>query len=337
MPENEGLDENLLRQVAAEDIDTIPDALPDDARFAVAAVRAVAGREVDCEICVFVHSPAPMQEGEPLGFDRVVHMQTGHGSLSGSVVLTSRDANNGAIATLGITDPALIMAKLKEMHLEDRWTLFWEGTERVATFYPAGTKSDAPSFSYSVPRTAGALTQDEVCHALNLSYNDNMKTPTAHTVRLWVKGTLIDRLEDEIERHLNGQLSLYFGGKKLRVKILSQTNNDAGRADLIFLQQTAVGGPQMSGVLELKVLRGPLGDDVESAREGLSQGYHYRSALGLPFATLALYDVADPPSHDVQPLLEGQEQSHIDSVRVRRFPLYKTPKAWRDASGYVAT
>jgi len=61
----------------------------------------------------------------------------------------------------------------------------------------------------------------------------------------------------------------------------------------------------MLGVLELKVLRGPAPEDKEATREGLSQAYFYRRDLELPFATLALFDVAEPPSNEVAPLLDG--------------------------------
>ena len=336
MANGEGLDEELLKKVALEDIQRMPDDLPDQDRFAVAAVRAIAARRTRCAFCVFVHSGAPGKEGQDLGFSRVAHMQTGNGRLENAVVLTSRDANNGSIAELASVDPVDVMSHLDSLGFSDRWTLFWEGESNTATFYPLGTAPDAPEFQYNVRVGGGDLTQAEVHQVLNLAYNDNMKTPTAHTVRLWVSGRLIDRAEDEIERHLKGQLSIHFATVGRGVKILSQTNNDAGRADLIFIQPSLSSGPRMAGVLELKVLRGPLDTDRESTREALSQGFYYRDALHLPFATVALYDVAIPPSPDAGPLLLGQDGEHVAAVPVQRFPLYSTPRAWRDAGGYVA-
>ena len=96
-----------------------------------------------------------------------------------------------------------------------------------------------------------------VCSALDLTYNENLKNPSAHTIRLWTKEGLISKAEDEIERHIKGQLTMFFLGHQRRVKILSQTNTNAGRADLIFLQNFSPVAPSMMGVLELKVLRGP--------------------------------------------------------------------------------
>ena len=90
------------------------------------------------------------------------------------------------------------------------------------------------------------------------------------------------------------------------------------------------------GVLELKVLRGPAAKDSEATTEGLSQGYYYRKDLGLPFATLALFDVANPPSDDAAPLLTGQSALHVAEVRVKRYPMYDSPKAWRDGGGVEA-
>jgi hypothetical protein len=56
----------------------------------------------------------------------------------------------------------------------------------------------------------------------------------------------------------------------------------------------------------------------------------------MPFATLALYDLNDSPSDDPAPLLEEQNADHVAVVRVRRFPIYDSPKAWRDAGAPAA-
>jgi hypothetical protein len=180
------------------------------------------------------------------------------------------------------------------------------------------------------------LDQDDVCAALDRTYKENFCNPSGRTIKMWSDGKLVGHAEDEIERHIKGQLDMYFAGREKRIKILSQTSMTAGRADLIFLQRAATGGPRMIGVLELKVLRGPAAKDKDAAQEGLSQGYQYRRDLELPFATLALFDVAERPSGDVAPLLDGQIPEHVAEVRVRRFPIYNSPKAWRDAGGLRA-
>jgi hypothetical protein len=270
--------------VASEDIDLIPDDLPDQSRFLVSAVRA-----------------ARRQLSKPT------------------------------------IDAA--MDDLESMGFGSKWTLIWDGHNNAATFYPDGTTGDPEHTRYVIRPSAGTLTQDEVCEALNTAYNDNLKNPSAHTVRLWVKGQLVQTAEEEIERHLKGQLNLYFAAKSQRVKIIPQTNTNVGRTDLIFLQRPATGGsggPQMVGVLELKVLRGPQKADWSVAQEGLSQGFYYRNDLQLPFATLALYDVGNPPSPDIAPLLANQDSKHASVVRARRFPIYQTAKEWRDAGGYTA-
>jgi hypothetical protein len=118
--------------------------------------------------------------------------------------------------------------------------------------------------------------------------------------------------------------------------VLSQTNLTAGRTDLMFLQKQHVGAPSLSGIVELKVLRGPLAEDRSATTEGLSQGYYYRREVEVPFATLALYDVSSAPTNDTAPLLEGQDDDHVSVVRVRRFPIFDSPKAWRDAGGPTA-
>jgi hypothetical protein len=267
-------------------------------------------------------------------------MQDGRGEIDGHVILTNRDAHNGTRRALSKTTIEAAMGDLESMGLGSKWTLIWDGPNDAATFYPDGTEGDAEHSRYLIRSSAGPLTQDEVCKALNTAYNDNIKNPSPHTVRLWVKDKLVSNAEEEIERHLKGQLNLYFAAKSQRVKIIAQTNTNVGRTDLIFLQRPASGGhcgPQMVGVLELKVLRGPERADWSATQEGLSQGFYYRDDLKLPFATLALYDVGKPPSYDVAPLLANQVAEHVAVVRARRFPIYRTPIEWRDAGGYAAS
>lgn len=331
------LREALLRQVASEDIDSIPDDLPDQSRFLVSAIRAALRKS--CSLCIFVHTRAPIADGKPHGFERVVHMQDGRGEIDRHLILTNRDSHNGVRRELSKPTIEAAMDDLETLGFGSKWTVVWDGQNSAATFYPGGTTGDAEHTRYVIVPSAGTLTQDEVCKALNVAYNENLKTPSAHTVRLWSGGQLVQRAEDEIERHLKGELGLYFAAKSRRVKIIPQTNTTVGRTDLIFLQRTTSGtqgGPQMVGVLELKVLRGPPKEDWTVAQEGLSQGFYYRDDLKLPFATLALYDVGQPPSDNVTPLLAGQNSEHVAVVRARRFPIYQSSKEWRDAGGYTA-
>ena len=330
------LKEALLRQVASEEIDSIPDDLPDPSRFVVAAVRAAMRKSPPCSLSVFVHSSAAMAQGKAQGFVRVSHMQDGHGDIDGHIILTNRDAINGA--RLPLSEPTIdaAMDNLESMGLGGKQTLIWDGQNNAATFYPQGTAGDSEHTRYLIKPSTGTLTQDEVCAVLNTAYNDNFKNPSAHTVKLWVGGKLVSRAEEEIERHLKGQLSIYFAAKSRRVKIIPQTSTIVGRTDLIFLQRPAsssLRGPEMVGVLELKVLRGPASADWSVTTQGLSQGYYYRGDLELPFVTLAIYDVGKPPSYDVAPLLENQDPEHVAMVRTRRFPMYQTPREWRDAGG----
>jgi hypothetical protein len=321
----------LLAVVAAEDIDHIPEDLDDSARFVISAVRAVAHRAEACSLCAFVFSAAPSADGKALGFNRIAHMQEGHGNLENMIVLTSRDANNGFSRSAMHVSIAEMMTELEELSFDNRLTVFWDGAARVATVYPEGIAKESHHARFSVPLSDNDLTQSEVCTALDIAYNDNLKNPSGGTAHLWSKGKLIRTAEDEIERHLKGQLALYFAGQKRAIRLLRQTNTDAGRTDLIFIQKPLVGNPRLSGVLELKVLRGPPASDWAVTTEGLSQGYHYRNAVELPFATLALYDVSDAPSTDTSSLLEGQDATHVAMVLTRRFPIFGSPKEWRDA------
>lgn len=326
----------VLAAVATEDIDHIPEDLDDDARFVICAVRAVAHRSETCPLCVFVFSSAPSAEGKPLGFARIAHMQEGHGDLTNMIVLTSRDANNGFSRAVAQPSVAEAMTELETLALDNRLTVFWDGVARVATVYPEGIAQETQHARFYVPQSDSDLTQSEVCAALDLAYDDNLKNPSGGTAHLWNKGKLVGTAEEEIERHLKGQLALYFAGQKRPIRLWRQTNTSAGRTDLIFIQKPAAGNPRLSGVLELKVLRGPQSTDWDVTKEGLSQGYHYRDTVQLPFATLALYDVNATPSDDVAPLLAGQDANHVAVVLTRRFPIFSSPKAWRDAQQNAA-
>jgi hypothetical protein len=320
---------HILEAVAVEDIDQIPPDFDDAARFIICAVRAIARRSAGASLCCFVYSEAPMPEGKPLGFSRVAHMQDGHGDLDGSAVLTSRDANNGALRAL--QDPTILqlMGLLEDCGLDDRLTVFWDGAARTATVYPAGVSDDADHLRFPVPVANDDLTQEDICVALDLAYNDNLKNPSGHTVKLWRKKALIVEAEDEIERHLKGQLALYFAGRSKPVKVWSQTNITAGRTDLVLIQRPPGQNPQLVGVIELKVLRGPQGKDLQVAIEGLSQAYEYRADMGVPFATLALYDVTADPTDDMTTIEPSLDVTQKGMVRIRRFPIFNSPQKWR--------
>jgi len=322
----------LLLAVAMEDIDHIPPEFNDLARFVICAVNVVARRAEGNGFSLFVYSEAPIPEGKPLGFTRVAHMQDGHGDVFGRVVLTSRDANNGSSIAVGGTSVDACMNRLESLGLDDRLTVIWDGHARSATVYPNGIANLDDYSRFLVPKSdAKDLTQDEVCEVLDIAYNDNLKTPTGRTAKLWHKGTLVSTAEDEIERHLKGQIAMFFAGRQRPIRVLSQTNTAAGRTDLILMQRSSGSGPKLCGVVELKVLRGPEAKDYEATTEAISQGHYYRKELELPFATVALYDVFDPPKDDAAPLLLGQDAEQLAHVRVRRFAIFSSPKSWRDA------
>ena len=326
------LKEDLLRAVASENLDSIPDEFNGEQRFIVSSIRA-ASRQMSMDSpCAFVYSEAPRADASASGFHRVAHMQDGHGSIEGSIVVTNQDANNGMHRTCHDCTPDGLMNELESLSLGNRCTVIWDPAEGVGTIYPRGVWELDDHVRCTVTYRDTELTQGEVCAALDLSYNENLKNPSAHTVKLWTRDGLISKAEDEIERHLKGQLTMYFIGHDRRVKILTQTNTTAGRTDLIFLQSLAPVAPSMMGVLELKVLRGPERQDWENTEEGLSQGFFYREELQIPFAILALFDVAIPPSADVSALLEGQNETFIEYVHTIRYPIYNSPKTWRRAA-----
>ena len=326
------LREDLLRAVASENLDAIPDEFGDEQRFIVSSIRAAAQRVESQSTSAFVYSEAPRSDVAEYGFQRIAHMQDGHGSIDGSIIVTNQDANNGMHRSCALPTPDGVMDELELLAFGNRCTVIWDAGQRVATVYPKGVLELDDHVRCVVTYRDTELSQSEVCGALDLTYNENLKNPSAHTIRLWTKDGLVSKAEDEIERHIKGQLTMYFLGHQRRVKILSQTNTNAGRSDLIFLQHFSPPAPSMMGVLELKVLRGPETQNRESTTEGLSQGYHYRNDLQIPFAVLALFDVAIPPSSDVDVLLDGQDANMLENVHTIRYPIYNSPRAWRDAA-----
>lgn len=317
-------------------IDEIPEDLPDEDRFILSSVR-IATQRLDVQsMCAFVYSEAARHETESHGFARAIHMKDGHGDIAGCIVVTNRDANNGMSRICAEANPAAIMDELEDLGFDEKCTVIWDPSERVATVYRNGVSSIDKHIRSVIGPSNLELTEDEVFEALEKTYSENLCNPSARTAKLYEKNKLIGRAEDEIERHLKGQLTMYFLGQARPIKILSQTNMKAGRADLMFLQRSDSSGPRMIGVLELKVLRGPEKNDWNITKEGLSQGYHYKNDLQLPFAILALFDVAKSPSNDVDPLLKGQEQAYVDIVPARRYPIHDSPQAWRNAGGDAA-
>ena len=327
--------DDILSLVASQDLDTVPDEFDPPERFVINSIRAATRRPDLSAMCAFVYSEAPRPDTIELGFTRIAHIQDGHGELSGYIVATNQDANNGMSRLCSQASPNRIMEELEEISLHDRCTVIWDPERNVATIYPFGIASPDDHVRKPINVVDTDLTRDEVNSALKIVYEENLKTPSAHTARLWVKLTLVERAEDELERHIKGQLTTFFLGRQRPIKILSQTNTDVGRCDLLFLQRRPTGAPTMMGVLELKVLRGPETKNKADTREGLSQGYHYHKDLGLPFAILALFDVATPPSDDLTAVLSDQPCEHLQAVLVVRFPIYNSPRAWRDST--VAT
>ena len=327
--------DDLLALVALQDLDTVPDEFEPPERFVINSIRAATRRPDLSAMCAFVYSEAPLPDTIELGFTRIAHMQDGHGELSGYIVATNQDVNNGMTRVCSEASPIQIMEELEGFSLHDRCTVIWDPASKVATIYPDGVASPDNHIRKRISVVDTDLTREEVHSALKIIYEENLKNPSAHTARLWVRLTLVKRAEDELERHIKGQLTAFFLGHKRPIKIINQTNTDAGRCDLLILQRRPAGGPIMMGILELKVLRGPETRDKADTREGLSQAYLYRSDFGLPFAILALFDVATSPSDDLSAVLSGQPREQLQAVLVVRFPIYNSPWAWRNST--VAT
>ena len=301
------------------------------------SIRAAARRSDLSAMCAFVYSEAPRPDTIELGFARIAHIQDGHGELAGYIVATNQDVHNGMSKLCSHASPNRIMEELEEFSLDDRYTVIWDPGTNVATIYPFGVASPDDYVRKPISVVDTDLTREEVNAALKIAYEENLKTPSAHTAKLWVKLTLVERAEDELERHIKGQLTAFFLGRQRPIKILNQTNTDVGRCDLLFMQRRPARGPTVMGVVELKVLRGPETKNNADTREGLSQGYQYRKDLGLPFAILALFDVAIPPSGDLAAVLSGQPSEHLETVLVVRFPIYNSPRAWRDSAVPIST
>ena len=323
--------QSLFETVAAQDLDVIPHDFDSKERFVFNSIRAATQRSNLSAICAFVYSEAPRPETASFGFSRIAHMQDGYGKLDGHIVATNQDANNGMHRLCNSPSPEGIMDELEKLNFQNRCTVIWDAGPCVATIYPQGISSLDNHVRHNCNINDKDLSQDEVRCALNTTYEENLKNPSAHTVRLWSKLTLIERAEDEIERHIKGQLTMYFIGRKRPIKILPQTNTNAGRCDLLFLQRQGDSGPKIVGVLELKVLRGPKTKNKKITSEGLSQGYHYRQDLGLPFAILSLFDVSDSPTDSLGEVLTNQPSNYLEMVLVIRYPIYNSPKSWRDS------
>jgi hypothetical protein len=151
-------------------------------------------------MCAFFYSEAPSSETKPHGFARVAHMQDRHGSLGGCIVATNRDANNGMQRLCTTCTPAAIMDELEELGFGARCTMIWDPKGRIATIYPAGVASDYDHIRYVIAASETDLDQDDVCAALDRTYDENLCNPSGRTIKMWSDGKLISRAEDEIER-----------------------------------------------------------------------------------------------------------------------------------------
>ena len=278
--------DDILALVASQDLDTVPDEFDPPERFVINSIRAATRRPDLSAMCAFVYSEAPLPDTIELGFTRIAHMQDGHGELSGYIVATNQDVNNGMSRVCSQASPNQIMEELEGFSLHDRCTVIWDPANNVATIYPDGIASPDNHVRKPISVVDTDLTRDEVHCALKIIYEENLKNPSAHTAKLWVKITLVERAEDELERHIKGQLTAFFLGRKRPIKILNQTSTGGGRCDLLFLQRRPTGGPTVMGVLELKVLRGPEQETRQIHGKGFPKGYHYHRDLALPSPSL---------------------------------------------------
>ena len=152
-------------------------------------------------------------------------MQDGYGELSGYIVATNQDVNNGMSRLCSQASPNRIMEELEEMSLHERPTVIWDPKSSVATIYPSGVASPDDHIRKPINVVDTDLTRDEVNSALTIAYEENLKTPSAHTARLWVKLTLVERAEDELERHIKGQLTTFFLGRQRPIKVCQRSRD----------------------------------------------------------------------------------------------------------------
>ena len=323
------LHDTVLRTVATQDLDSIPPDFDDQSRFVISSIRAVARHSITVNLCGFLYSEAPLPEGKPLGFEGVFHIQQGHGEIESTLVLTSRDANNGSKLSTSSPNMGAVMTDIQSLGLDSKMAVIWDGPNRTATVYPNGIADQLNYYTIQIPAESGGVTQDEICKVLDAAH-EGLKNPSGKTAHLFRSGKLVKDAEEEIERHLKGFLTAWFVGQSRPINFLTQVPITAGRTDIVVYQRPVKGeGPQLLGVIELKVLRGPLAADIGTVTEGLSQAYEYRKDMEVPFATLALYDVNTTPSNDPSDLTVHQDAAHLAIVRVRRFPIYNSPQAWR--------
>ena len=134
----DALREDLLRAVASENLDAIPDEFDEEQRFIVGSIRAAAQRMQMDKTCAFVYSEAPRADVSELSFQRIAHMQDGHGSINGSIVVTNQDANNGMRRSCEVPTPDGVMDELESIDFGNRCTVIWDPGQRVATVYPKG-------------------------------------------------------------------------------------------------------------------------------------------------------------------------------------------------------
>ena len=172
----------LLEAVASEDLETIPDEFSGEARFILGGIRVAARRADVTTMCAFVYSEAPSSDTVQFGgFTRIAHMQDGHGSIGGSIIATSQDANNGMRRSCRSCTPGDIMNELEELCFGDRCTMIWDPGAQVATIYPDGVSESHRHFRNMISSTDADLSKDEVCIALDRAYNENLKNPSGRT------------------------------------------------------------------------------------------------------------------------------------------------------------
>ena len=321
------------------------DDLPDELRFQVYVSRMIRRRENQqgsetSGAAAFILVGPDEQEKLKAGrfWDRLVH--TGTRRLSSRIHFVTPQATSSALEDYAGDDNDLF-GRVAALGYDNRPTLLYVPSDGGSSlsYYPNGTRTDQGL--REVILNFGQVTEAEVQETLHAIYRSELCTPdNMGPTKLWKdsgKGYPVKEAERTVQQMIRHALV----GRFLWCTIEQEQSGKSGRTDLEIVDDRTgkQGTIYHHALLELKVLRsfGSTGKAYnattvqEAINEGVNQAHSYGTANNSVLRMLCCYDMRTDDIGDDATFVHVKDRASTLSIRLKRWYLYRSSQAFRDA------
>ena len=322
------------------------DDLADDLRFQVHVSRMIRTRERQpnaetsgAAAFILVSADEQRALSSVRTFDRLIH--TGSRRLSSRLHFVTALAASSALEEHAGDDNDLF-GRIAALGFEDRPALIYVPSkgDSSLSYYPKGTQTD--DGVRNVVLNFGQITEDEVLATLEAIYRSELCTPdNMGPIKLWEdakKGHPVEEAERTVQQMIRHALV----GRFLWCTIRQEQPGKGGRTDLeIVDDRTGTPGTiYHHALLELKVLRSfgstgnPYGPGAanDAIIEGVNQANTYGAANNTLIRMLCCFDMRSDDPGDDATFVHVTDRAVTLSIRLKRWYLYRSSQAYRDAN-----